>query len=181
MTHHSISIRDAEPQDAAAIATIYNQAINRGNATMDTREKSTEEMAFKIRNLKKREILLVLERAQIILGWGLIKGYSARAGYRTTCETSVYIRHGHFRKGFGTRLKRAMIHRCRKLGYHHLVSKILAQNEASVACNQRIGFEIVGRQNEVGFKKGQWHDVIIMQLVLKEVPPLPEPQFSQGT
>ena len=68
-------------------------------------------------------------------------------------------------------MKEALIARCKEYGYHHLVAKIFADNKASINYNKKFGYEIVGRQREIGFKNGRWQDVVIMQLVLDDVPP----------
>ncbi|MDJ0836473.1 MAG: GNAT family N-acetyltransferase [Acidobacteriota bacterium] len=164
-------IRDCTIDDAAAIAEIYNEHIRSGGSTMDTELKTTAGIENLIRGFNDRETILVLEDNNGILGWGIIKRYSDRIGYRVCCETSVYLRGGQVRRGYGTRMKLALIDRCKQLGYHHLVAKIFAVNEASIAYNERLGYEVVGRQREIGFRDGKWQDVVIMQLILDDVPP----------
>ena len=117
-----------------------------------------------------REGFIVLERNEAVIGWGVYKGYSPRAGYRFAGETATYLRREHTGQGYGTRLKTALIGRCREAGYHHLVAKVFADNTASIAYNLRLGYEIVGTQREIGFRAGQWVDVIILQLLLHDPP-----------
>ena len=74
-------------------------------------------------------------------------------------------------QGIGSRIKRALIARCRELGYHHLVAKLLADNVASIEYNRKLGYEVVGVQREIGFKEGRWCDVVILQLILGDVAP----------
>ena len=164
-------LRDGDANDAAAIAAIYNQAVRAGGSTMDSAEKSEEDMRALIRGLHEREVVLILERGGEVLGWGLVKRYSDRLGYRVACETSVYLRFAHRRKGYGSTLKKALFERCRHFGYHHIVAKVFADNQASIGYNRKLGFEVVGVQKEVGFANGRWHDVVIMQLILDDVPP----------
>ncbi len=109
-------------------------------------------------------------RQRDIAGWGIIKKYSDRAGYRFCCETAVYLRRDLTGRGLGTRIKLALIERCRRYGYHHLVAKILAVNVASIEYNQKLGYELVGTQREIGYAGGRWQDVVILQLVLDHVP-----------
>lgn len=164
-------IRDCVPADAAVIAEIYNEHIRAGGSTMDTEEKTTEGMNDLIKGFNDRETILILENRGDIRGWGIIKRYSNRIGYRICCETSVYLGSRHVRKGYGTRMKKALIVRCKEWGYHHLVAKIFAVNEASIEYNKRLGYEVVGRQREIGYRDGKWQDVVIMQLILADVPP----------
>lgn len=168
---NSLLIRDCTPNDAAAIASIYNEHITRGVSTMDTEIKTPEGIAEMMNQFTDRETILVLTDGVEIFGWGIIKRYSDRVGYRICCETSVYLRSDQIRKGYGTRMKLALIERCRLWGYHHLVAKIFAVNQSSIEYNKRLGYEVVGRQREIGYRDGAWQDVVIMQLILSDVPP----------
>jgi len=92
---------------------------------------------------------------------------SDRTGYRTTCETAVYLTAAELGKGYGTLLKKHLMQVCKDLNYRHLVAKILGGNKASIAYNERLGYTIVGIQKEVGFRDGQWQDVVIMQYLFQ--------------
>ncbi len=163
--------RDARPDDAAAIAEIYNESVRAADATMDEDEKIAAEVRRQIEGFGPRETILVLEGGARILGWGIIKRYSDRPGYRFCCETSVYLRRDEVARGYGPRIKLALIERCRQYGYHHLVAKIFADNIRCIEYNLRLGYERVGIQREIGYKNGRWHDVAILQLVLDDVAP----------
>jgi len=173
-------LRDCRPADAAAIAEIYNEAVHAGNATMDDRTKSEQDMLDLISSFTERETILVLEESSRVVGWGIIKRYSDRPGYRFACETSVYLRDSHTRRGLGTAIKRAIIERCRSYRYHHLVAKIFADNRGSVEYNLRLGYELVGIQREVGYKNGGWQDIAILQLVLDDSRPVETTKATPG-
>ncbi|MEM6795363.1 MAG: N-acetyltransferase family protein [Acidobacteriota bacterium] len=171
------ALREAREADAEAIAAIYNESILTGDATMDDQPKTAGDILGWMRAFSDRECLLVLEDTAArpgdpapadatIRGWGIIKKYSERAGYRFACETAVYLRRDQIGRGLGTRMKKALIARCRQLGYRHLVAKIFADNEASIGYNLKLGYEMVGVQRNIGFKNGRYVDVAILQLVL---------------
>lgn len=162
----ALHIRDATPADAAAIAAIYNESIAANDSTMDDIPKTAADIRQQMARFNEREGFLVLEQAGEVLGWGIIKRYSDRPGYRFCCETSVYIRRALMRRGYGSRIEQALIDRCRQFGYHHLVAKIWATNAGSIQMHERFGYEIVGTQREIGYKNGQWQDVTIMQCIL---------------
>lgn len=164
-------IRDAAEADMAAVTGIYNSWVLTGGATMDQETRTINDSIKQFKALSGREAVLVLEKDGLVCGWGQIKAYSPRAGYRFTCETAVYLDPAVLGRGLGTTLKKALLERCRQLNYHHVVNKILADNHASVNYNLQLGFEVVGRQREVGFVNGAWVDVLIMQLILEN----PEP------
>lgn len=168
-------IRDCRVSDAAAIAEIYNDSVLGGGATMDTTPKTELDMRGVIEGFGPRETILVYEWQDQVIGWGIIKKYSDRMGYRSACETSVYLGRDYLRRGLGTRMKLALIERCKAYGYHHLVAKIFASNKASIEYNRRLGYEVVGIQRQIGYRKGKWVDMCLMQLILEDVPPfMPE-------
>ena len=164
----ALIIRDATDADAAAIADIYNEAIAAGGATMDDDPWTADDVRTQMAGFSSRELYLVVEDEGRTLGWGVIKLYSHKAGYRFCAETSVFLRQARVRQGHGSRLKHALIDRCRDLGYHHLIARIFADNKASIEYNKAFGYEVVGVQREIGFKDGRWQDVAVMQLLLDD-------------
>jgi len=168
-------IRDCRPDDFAVVADIYNTFVVTGGVTMDTVLKSAEDVAAQVAGFNAREALIILEDEGLVRGWGIIKRYSERLGYRASCETSVYLRPEDVRRGYGSRIKRAVIDRCRTLGYHCLVARVMADNAACIAYNCKLGYRVVGTFRELGYRHGRWVDVVLMQLLLEDVPPyLPE-------
>ena len=160
------TIRNATRADATAIAEIYNQSIAVGDATMDESLWTPAHVRSLMQGHSDREGFIVLERAGLVLGWSIYKRYSHRAGYRFAGETATYLLRTETGRGYGTRLKKAVLECCRRAGYHHLVAKVIADNATSIDYNLRLGYEIVGTQREIGFRNGKWIDVIILQLVL---------------
>ena len=155
------------PAEYASVADIYNEYIRKGGSTMDQVLKTTEDIAGWVKKMGDREGLYVLKNETSTVGWGIIKKYSDRAGYRFTCETAVYLRGTELRKGYGTYIKKKLLDQCREWNYHHLVAKIWANNTASIEYNLRLGYEIVGRQREIGLYDGEWIDVVIMQYIFE--------------
>ena len=162
----NLFLRDAIFSDTQAIADIYNQYISKGTSTMDRALKSADDIQGWLDDFTDRELLLVLEKYDQIIGWGIIKKYSDREGYRFACETAVYLDENELGHGYGTYIKKAIIERCRELGYHHLVAKIFSENTGSIVYNKKLGYEIVGEQKEIGELNGKWMNVTIMQLIL---------------
>lgn len=160
-------IVSAESADYAAVAEIYNVYIAQGTSTMDETPKTAADIAGWVAKFHDRERLFVLKRQDKVLGWGIIKRYSDREGYRFACETAVYLLPEELGKGLGSMMKRHLIAVCRELAYSHLVAKIFADNTASIAYNEKLGYTVVGRQEQIGFKRGRWVDVVIMQYLIE--------------
>ena len=161
-------IRAGEARDFAAIAQIYSQAIATGGLTLDTGPFEAEQVRAWVDGFHDREILLVLERSRQVIGWGIVRRYSDRHGYRYTCETSTYLDPTEQGKGYGRRLQQSLLQRVKQFGYRHVVAKVLVGNPSSLEFHKRFGFRVVGIQKEVGYSQGQWRDVVILQLLLPQ-------------
>jgi len=161
-----MTIKIARPADFSMIADIYNEYIRLGNATMEEKIHSKEDIAAWVEKFNTREQLYVLKIEGEPVGWGIIKKYSDRHGYRFAAETAVYLSSSHLGKGYGSTMKRYLIKQARILKYRHLIAKIFAKNETSIQYNLKLGYTIVGTQKSIGFKNGEWQDVVILQLLL---------------
>ena len=164
-------VREYTKDDLQAIADIYNESIARGGITMDTKLYSAEDMRSQVKKFSDRETILVGELDGSVIGWGIIKRYSDRPGYRVCCETSIYLSFAQTGKGYGKILQSNLLQKVVEFRYHHVVAKIFASNQKSIDFHKQFGFEIVGLQKEIGFMKGRWYDMVIMQLILADVPP----------
>ncbi len=164
-----MTIREGTLDDAAVIAEIYNESIRAGGATMDLSLKTPADIRKYIKGFSDRETyLLLVGEDDYVIGWGVIKRFGEGPAYHHCCETSVYLRHAEVRKGYGSRIKEAVIARCKAYGYHHLVARVWASNIASIEYNKRYGYEVVGIQQEIGYVDGRWEDIALMQLVLDD-------------
>ena len=160
-----LSVREAQVNDLAAVAEIYNTFICAGNATMDTEIKTAEYYQQWQEQASDREVLWVLEEASQIVGWAIIKAYSDRIGYAVACETAVYLQPICTGKGYGSYIKKKLMKQCQDFGYHHLVAKIFADNAASIEYNKRLGYDVVGTQREIGLINGERKDITILQYI----------------
>ena len=162
-------LSEARPNDYQDIATIYNFYIPPNGYTMECELHSKEDIQKWVKKFNDRETLIVGKIAGQPIAWGIIKRYSDRLGYQFACETAVYIHPNQLGKGYGSQIKQHLLKRCQELKYRHIVAKIWADNTASIIYNQKLGFEIVGIQKKIGFKNGQWIDVVIMQYVFSNI------------
>ena len=156
--------REAQASDCKCIASIYNHYL--GKSTMDLEARESEFYEAFIRSKDPREELWIGEVEGAIVGWGIIKLYSPKLGYRYTGETSVYLDSNQLRNGFGTILKKHLLQRCKILNYHNLLARIFANNQVSIDYNKKLGYRIVGQQKEAGYINGHWQDVVIMEVIL---------------
>ena len=52
--------------------------------------------------------------------------------------------------------------------YHRATATVYSFNDASIDLQQRLGFQLEGRQREMVFTKGQYHDVLLFGMTAQE-------------
>lgn len=173
------SIRDADPQrDAAACAEIYAPHVEDSAVSFEERPPGAAEMAARIERYAAGHAWLVAERVGEVVGYAYATAFNERPAYRWSASVSVYIAEEARGKGIGRALYEALFDRLRERGFRMACAGITLPNEASVALHEHLGFELVGVNREIGWKRGAWHDVGWYQMELAppgDGPP-PEPR-----
>jgi L-amino acid N-acyltransferase YncA len=163
----SIAIREAGEQDAAAIASIYNQGIEDRGATFETELRSADDMAAILAE-RKRYPVLVISEDDVVLGWAGLSSYRPRDCYAGIAEFSIYLDRSARGRGLGRQLLRALIEVARERGYWKLVSRIFPFNMGSRALCRACGFREVGTYEKHGRLDGEWRDVVIVEQLIPE-------------
>jgi L-amino acid N-acyltransferase len=161
------SIRLATTADLWAINDIYNYYVLRSTCTYQL-EPETEEARrtwFEQHSPDKHPVTVALLGEEVV-GWGAISPFRPRAAYAHSVEASVYLRHDVHRRGIGKALLLDLIARAKAAGHHTLIGGASADQTASLALQESLGFQQVGYLKEVGFKFGRWLDVVYCQLML---------------
>lgn len=162
-----LHIRAAGPDDAAAIASIYNDGIRDGIATFETRERSAAEVAAWI-GRPQHPVLVAQAANGEVIGWIAASTYRDRACYSGIAEFSVYVRRDARGQGIGDALMRAFLSACEQAGLWKVLSRIFPENSASLALCKRHGFRDVGTYQRHGRLNGEWRDVVIVERLLGE-------------
>ena len=160
-------IRRVAVQDAQAIADIYNEYVLRSVATFEVEPVTVQEMLGRIEELSARYPYLVYEEDGQVLGYCYAHQWRARAAYRQTWETTVYVDTSARRKGIGRALVGHLIEECRRAGVHVLVASIVSENVGSIMLHQGLGFRQASHFSQVGRKFGRWLDITDFQLLLR--------------
>lgn len=162
MTQHIV--RPATPDDAPAIAAIYNEGIARRIATFETRLRTPTDIAGWFDD--PAHPILVAEDAGAVGGWIAASGYRPRECYAGIGEFSVYIASAQQGRGLGSLLMAAFIPACETAGLWKLVSRIFPENAASRALCRRFGFREVGVYEKHARLDGVWRDVVIVERLI---------------
>jgi L-amino acid N-acyltransferase YncA len=160
-------LRMATVADLAAINDIYNYYVIYSTATYQTEPSTDVDRLTWFEAHGPQHPVIVAEEAGVIVGWGSLSKFHARAAYQPTVEDSVYIRHDRLSQGIGRLILQELLERAKVLGYHSIIAVISADQMPSVKLHERFGFAEVGLLKQVGRKYDRWLDVVYMQLMLR--------------
>lgn len=162
----TIRIRPAIAADCDAINAIYNYYVDTSPATFDTKHVSAERRRewFEERMALALPVL-VAERdgSDGISGWCALGRWSPKAAYDTTREESIYIADAQRGQGIGKALLTAILERARQGDIHVVMAGVVGCQEASLTLHKSLGFVQSGVNRHMGYKLGEWHDVVSMQ------------------
>lgn len=162
-----ITIRTAEERDLAAITDIYNDAVEN---TLAIWNDKTVDIANRREWLKTRNQsgypVLVADNNGKTVGYASYGPFRPFEGYKFSAEISIYIDKRERGKGIGKKLLGALISHAENNHIHVLIAGIEAGNKASIAIHKAFGFTTTGHMPEVGIKKGQWLNLLLMQRIL---------------
>lgn len=166
MSTASVVIRPARSDDAQAICDIYNEGIEDGDATLETRLRTGDEQRAWLESRSERHPVVVAERAGPVVGWGSLNLFNPRPAYDHVTEFSVYVARSSRGTGVGRSLLENLVESARVIGYHKMVLAAFDWNTAGVALYKRMGFRQVGIYREQGLLNGRWVDTVIMEKLL---------------
>ncbi len=92
---------------------------------------------------------------------------ASERGYSPTVEASVYIDCEQHRRGLGRMILSDLIERASRAGFHSIIGGASADQSASIALQESLGFQRVAHFKEVGYKFAMRLDVIYLQLMLR--------------
>lgn len=159
-------IREATPEDAVAVADIYNEYIAKSVATFEVDPVSVADMRDRISDVQHRYPWLVSEHHGEIIGYAYATAWKSRAAYARTVETTIYLSAAHTGRGAGLPLYQTLIQILHQQKMHCAIGGIALPNMASIRLHERLGFQKVAHFQQVGYKFGQWVDVGYWELIL---------------
>jgi phosphinothricin acetyltransferase len=157
--------RPATPDDAAAIAAIYNEGIEDRSATFETRPRAPEDVRAWFHG---RHPIIVIERDGAVVGFAETAPYRPRDCYAGVAEVSVYVAREHRGQGVGRQATQAIIDAAEAAGFWKLVSRVFPENRPSRALLRSTGFREVGVYRRHARLEGAWRDVVIVERLLGE-------------
>ncbi|HET7121766.1 MAG TPA: GNAT family N-acetyltransferase [Solirubrobacterales bacterium] len=162
-----LTVRDADPAgDAPACAEIYAPYVSDSAISFEERAPSAAEFRERIQRYGATHAWLVAECDGAVVGYAYACAFNPRPVYRWSASVSVYVAAERRGGGVGRALYGELFERLRSRGFRMACAGITLPNEASVALHESFGFHPAGVLREIGWKRGDWHDVGWWQLEL---------------
>lgn len=163
----SLRSRPPRPEDAEAVARIYNDGIADRLATFETRERTAAEIEGWLED--GFPLVVVRTRHCAVFVWASAPPYRPhREAYRGVGDFSVYVAREARGRGAGRVAMEALAAKARARGFWKLVGRIFPENEASLALCRTLGFREVGVYRRHAQLDGAWRDVVVVELLLDD-------------
>jgi L-amino acid N-acyltransferase YncA len=147
------------------VAKIYQEGIDAGNATFESKPPASWE---DWRKGKINSCSLVARDHDAIVGWAALSPFSSRAVYAGVAGVSIYISSHARSKGVGSLLLQELIRVSEANGIWTLQARIFPENQPSLQLHFKRGFRQVGIQEKLGYMEfgpfaGKWRDVVFIE------------------
>lgn len=156
-------IRAARPDDATAIAAIWNRIIRDTEVTFTTDEKDPEALAA---GISQGSPFFVAEEQGSVLGFVTAFQFRGGPGYVHTWEHSIHVTQCAQGRGLGRALMRSIEDELRARAVHSLIAGVSGANPDGVRFHAAVGYFEIATLPEVGRKFGRWYDLVLMQKFL---------------
>jgi phosphinothricin acetyltransferase len=155
-----VSTRAMDADDWRAVAEIYRQGIQTGNATLETEVPTFEK--WDAAHRQNCRIVAVLNG--VVVGWAALSPVSGRCVYAGVAEISIYVSEKHRGQRVGQTLLNVLIEESENEGYWTLQSSIAEENTPSVGLHHKCGFRTVGVRERLGRDaRGKWRNILLLE------------------
>ena len=158
-------LRPVTVTDLDAVSEIFAWYVQHTVTTFEETPRCLREWA-EIRTLLNDLGLpfLVAEEEGKLAGYAYASPWRRKPAYRYTVEDSVFVAAGLTGRGIGRLLLGGLVSSCASGGARQMIAVIAdTGDQASAALHRAFGFTDAGRLRQVGYKRDQWIDTLLMQ------------------
>lgn len=163
----SLILRPVEKTDAQAITDIYNHYVTETTVSFETEPLTLEQMTQRMCSIASEYpyfVCIDTEANNRVVGYCCVHLWKERHAYCNTLEVTIYLDPEHKGRGAGTMMMNRLLQACREMkSVRNLIACITEENRASIAFHSKMGFEEVSHFKKVGYKFGEWLDVVDME------------------
>ncbi len=176
-----ITLRIARIEDAERLLEIYAPYVTDTAISFEIEVPTVEEFRGRIERTLKTHPYLVAEHGGEIIGYAYASPFIRRAAYDWSAEMSIYLDCHKKGMGCGRLLYEAMETLLKQMHILNVNACIAAPKEPdpyvdnnSIEFHTHMGYTMVGKFHDSGYKFGTWYDMVWMEKMLGEHPQVPE-------
>lgn len=180
-----MKIRTAGVSDAQALLEIYEPYVRNTAITFEYDVPELADFRKRIENTLKKYPYIVAEADGEILGYAYTGAFKERAAYDWSAEVSIYVKKDKRGLGIGGKLYAALeeisrvqhilnLNAC--IAYADTEDEYLMND--SVTFHSHMGYKMVGKFHQCGYKFGRWYDMVWMEKMVGEHPADPAPVIA---
>ena len=153
---------------AGQILEILNEAIANSTALWDYKPRTLAMMTpwFDVKDAGQFPVIGFVDDANKLLAFGTYGTFRGWPAYKYSVEHSLYVDSSVRGKGLGTRMLEQIVAHAEGRGYRNVIGGIAAENAASIALHEKLGFVRCGMIRDAGYKFGKWIDLSFYQRIL---------------
>lgn len=171
-------IRFVKQEDIPCLLEIYAPYITETTFSFEYVPPTLEEFTARVNTFGSKYPYLVYEESGKVLGYAYASPYGVRKAFEYSVDLSIYIDMNSRAQGIGTALYEAIFDILQKQGFYNMYVCITELNTNSLAFHEKIGFRHLGAHKKIGYKFGQWLDLVWMDKQLPQPSPTPRPLRS---
>ena len=167
----SIKIRDVLSEDAERIQEIYSPYVADTTISFEITVPDKLEMKRRIEKALSNEFPYIVAENETgtVVGYAYADKFGEREAYRYSFIVSIYLDMEVRSRGIGQKLYDELEKRMKKMGIVQVLSAITGKNEKSLKFHEKNGFTKIGHFPNVGYKMGEWHDIIWMNKTINSI------------
>ena len=155
-----LTLRMATPDDAPAVAALYNWYVTHGTQTFQYQPSTVEEYRQNIAEVLQQAPFLVAYTADgRLAGYACAHPWHTRRAFAWDVDPTVYCAPDVVGQGTGRKLYTALLELLRLQGYHNAFALVTRPNPQSDAFHKALGFTRYGVEKHSGYKFGRWLDL----------------------
>ncbi len=155
-----------ERADCEAIVEIFNYYIEHSFAAYPDKPVNSHFFDALMRLTDGYPTYAAKDLDGLVIGFGLLKAYNPTSTFSHTAEITYFIKPEYTGYGIGNRMLHEMIKEAITKGISTILASISSRNEGSLRFHKKHGFAECGRFKHVGYKKGEYFDIIWMQKMI---------------
>ena len=167
----SIKIRDVLSEDAERIQEIYSPYVADTTISFEITVPDKLEMKRRIEKALSNEFPYIVAENETgtVVGYAYADKFGEREAYRYSFIVSIYLDMEVRSRGIGQKLYDELEKRMKKMGIVQVLSAITGKNKKSLRFHEKNGFIKIGHFPNVGYKMGEWHDIIWMNKTINSI------------